>query len=906
MRSLLSAFDVHRQELSRLLPITGAYGLVMASLYVLKPARNALFLDRLGVSQLPVVLLLVAFVGALAALVFSRFSARVRLDRLVFFTFLVLGSCLLGFRLLLSFGWGWTYYLFYVWVNLYGLMATALLWLLANALFNAREGRRLFGLIGTAGIVGAIVGGVATGWIVTFTGTENLLLVCAGMVGVCLLLLYPVRVRDAVTPAAAEPAGAGPLKTVTGSQLLSLLAGMGALAAAVAAIIDVQFNQIVDAAFADKDAKTAFFGQFFAALSAFALVFQIFVAPRVLRSAGVTSALLFLPVSMALGSIAVLFIPGLSVGMMLKIGDGGFRHSIHKSATEILYLPVPVEAKKRTKVLLDTTVDNLATGFGALAVLAALAIGLDYQDLSYISLGLVALWLTMVARSRRAYVDSFRQALERREIDLSEYTVDLSEAGTLDSLVSGLRATDSVRRLLYCLDMVSVVRAERLIEPVSALLGHASAEVREKALQVLQLQQGTIPTARIEQLLDDDVLGVRVEALQALCVHGGGDPLERLQAALASPLRSLRGAAVGCIAEYGAEQEQALVDEQIVRALLVEAAADEPELMQVARLLARIYDPSRPWVRDLVEELAASPYSSVVRQVIESLGEVGDEAHLPWLADCLDDRRTRRAAVASLAIFGDPSVPLLVARLQSPQRSPRSRIRAARALAGIATPLCVKTVLDSLDGSLPGLEYQLLKTLSKLRNREPTLVFPADRVHALLRRAAHTYWEFVQIRELLPDTGGRGTALLSRALGEKCVEKLKRIFRLLALIHPPGDLYNAYLGYVSGGADRGSAVEFLENVLARTERELLVPLLDATTPDLVLAAGTRHFGAPLANLDQALEHLLNGADPWLRACATFSLAETGTAAIRRRLPQLAEDENPLVRETAVLVTATAG
>ena len=78
MRSLTAVLDVHRRELPRLLPLITAYGLVMASLYVLKPARNALFLDRLGVAQLPVVLVLVALVGGLAALVFSRFSTRVR------------------------------------------------------------------------------------------------------------------------------------------------------------------------------------------------------------------------------------------------------------------------------------------------------------------------------------------------------------------------------------------------------------------------------------------------------------------------------------------------------------------------------------------------------------------------------------------------------------------------------------------------------------------------------------------------------------------------------------------------------------------------------------------------------------------------------------------------------------
>ena len=66
---------------------------------------------------------------------------------------------------------------------------------------------------------------------------------------------------------------------------------MAALTALVAVIIDVQFNQIVDQAYADKDAKAAFFGEFFAYLSILALAFQVLAAPRVLRSLGVVPAL---------------------------------------------------------------------------------------------------------------------------------------------------------------------------------------------------------------------------------------------------------------------------------------------------------------------------------------------------------------------------------------------------------------------------------------------------------------------------------------------------------------------------------------------------------------------------------------------------------------------------------------
>ena len=145
---------MRRRELPRIVPLASAYGLVLASLYILKPARNALFLDGIGIERLPYVLMLVALIGGGTALLFTRFTAAIRLDRLILATFVVSICFLIAFRLLLPLGYSWSFYLFYVWVNLFSLMSTALIWLMANAVFNPREGRRLFGLIGTAGMSG--------------------------------------------------------------------------------------------------------------------------------------------------------------------------------------------------------------------------------------------------------------------------------------------------------------------------------------------------------------------------------------------------------------------------------------------------------------------------------------------------------------------------------------------------------------------------------------------------------------------------------------------------------------------------------------------------------------------------------------------------------------------------------
>jgi AAA family ATP:ADP antiporter len=889
LRRLLGV-EVRREEWRLLLPMSMAYGLVMASLYVLKPARNALFLDRQGIAQLPYVLMLVALAGGVSALVFARFSARMRLDRLVLGTFLVLMACLGGFWLLLPLGQSWVYYSFYIWVNLYGLLATSLLWLLAGALFDARQARRLFGVIGTAGILGAVAGGLATSWIALRVGTEALLLVCVGLLAACLALLYLIR---PAAPRRRPERATGALEAIAGSELLLLIGGMAGLSAVVAAIVDVQFNQIANLAFPAKDAKTAFFGEFFAYLSLLAFLVQIFVTPRVLRSLGVSSALLFLPLSMGLGAGGMLVLTGLPAGVLAKLGDGGLRHSIHKAATEILFLPVPFQVKQRTKLLLDTTVDNVATGLGALLVLICTgALGLGYAQLSWISLGLVALWVGLVLRSRKAYVDAFRQALEWRELDPGEFTVSLAEAEVLRNLILALDSP-SERRVGYALEMLATVKARRLGAPVERLLRHPAAELRLRALRVFH-SQDEIPRPVVEGLLADEELQVRMAALWCLGLHEGENQRQaRLAAALDSPDPRLRSAALGCIAEYGSGAEKELVSAERIEALM---RGSREERVQAVHLAG-----ARPALRPQLHQLMEDPDPEVVQQAILTAGHLAEPAYLPWLVEKLADRRQRRTAQRAIAACGKEVLPKLGAWLMDGGAELSRRRQIARAIGEITCQESVELLLARLEDAPPALHYPLVKSLSKLRAHDEQLRFDPLRIGRLLEAALATHYELLQLGRLCRSEGG---SLLEKALQEKQEQNLKRIFRLLGLRYPARDMYHAYLGLVHRQpGKRASALEFLENLLDRPLRQRLVPLLEAETPELAIAHGARLFGWGLDSRQEALTRLLEGPDTWLRVCAAHSLAGEAHPGALAQLRRLEADPDPVVRETAALALA---
>jgi len=63
---------------------------------------------------------------------------------------------------------------FYVWVNCYGIIAPVQAWTFANMVFDTRQARRLFGLIGSGASLGAIAGGLLARELAKRVGTIDL------------------------------------------------------------------------------------------------------------------------------------------------------------------------------------------------------------------------------------------------------------------------------------------------------------------------------------------------------------------------------------------------------------------------------------------------------------------------------------------------------------------------------------------------------------------------------------------------------------------------------------------------------------------------------------------------------------------------------------------------------------
>lgn len=896
LTAIARLLGLRRQELVRALPVATAYALILGSLYVLKPARNALFLGRFGAGHLPYALILVALVGGAALSLSPRSSRPGRAQRVFAVLLPVLALNLLGFWAVLGFrNSDVATYAFFVWVNLYGLVATSLLWIIANSVFDAREARRVFGFIGAGGILGAICGGAFTELAVRTIGTLSLLWVCAGMmVAAAALAQVPRPLEDPASQSRREvESGAGGLWS---TPLVRWVAPMVGLAAVASALVDLQFNAVVDAAFPTTDAKAAYFGRFFAVLNACAFLFQLFLTPRILRRLGVGSALFVLPALLGLGSAALVFAPVLAVALIPKGIDAGLRHSLHKAATEILYLPLPTAIKPRVKLFLDATVDNVGTGVGALlALLLTGVLSLHFRYLGVAALGVVALWLGVTLGVRSAYLEAFRQALARRRLDPRALRVELSDAATVNSLLGAL-ASDNAQKVAYALEMLAHVESAAVVAQTVPLLEHPVAEVRVKALQALEVQPGAAALERVDALVHADAHpAVRRAALHYVCVHAGDGRAARLRGYLTAADDAVVVAALGCAAESWPQEAAQQLTEEYVTSVLARSSPHAPALRrELLRLLGGASDPT---LRALRARLEADASPEVLAVAIEAAGRARATERIPWLIAQLGDRRVRLQARVALASFGGDVLPALRAAYGDPGTPPAVKARIPRVLARIPEQAAVDLLIELAGGARFRERRELYRALNKLRERGLSLHFDPARLLPLLADEVAWHVGLVELSRHAIAPATPAAKLLWRALGEKQKEAVERAFRVLGLLYPPKDIYAAYLGIVSGHRlVKANAIEFLDNLLERDVRRKIVPMLEAEQSSRIEAARGGSWLLPL----------LRAKDAWLRACAVYNADVGLSAALRDEVTRAQRDDDPVVRETAKLVLERGG
>ena len=880
--------------------------LIVSSFIAGKAARDALFLARFGALHLPYVDIAVAVLVGLWIWAYLRAGRFISLRRLVSASLLFFASNALLFWYVSKYADAvWVLPIVYVWVGVFGVVAPAQVWTLANYVLTTREAKRLFAFVGSGAILGAIAGGFVIRRTAVRFGAESTLLGIAFALLACVVvadqlwrrrhLAHGVLEEDDEEPATTKVGPVGlraSLRLIAQSPYLSSIAAVICLSSFVTAVAAWQFKATASRHFTDPDQLAAFFGgfNFYAGILAFAL--QIVLTSRLLRRFGIGLVLFIVPVALALGSAAFLVLGTLAAVVFLRGTDQVLRYSIDRPTVELLYLPVPADQTFQVKSFIDTVVWRLGDGLSGLTVLLfAAIIGWTPVQLTWVNLVLLGGWLTAAWVARRQYVLNLSESIQQYRLDAERASAPVLDRTTTEVLATQLTGDDP-RRILYALHLFSLAHHKAAHPAVHRLLQHASADVRRTAVALLDAANDTSVSSDVERLLYDPDLSVRTEALLYLAHHAHLDPLERIEQLGNFQDFSIRSAMVSFLARPGVTQnlEAAhLVLQQMVR------DPDVRTRSEAARLLELLPDQ----FEDELTELLASAEPDVLRHALHAAGRSRKPAYVPRLIEHLGSDALRDDATTALALYRSRVVPALRSVLETAASPIAIRRAVPGVLLQIGSAEAEAALTDNLLDADTVLRFNILSALNKMRAAGSARPLDVRLVETVLAAEIMGHFRSYQIIGTLPASVGTGETVHT-ALERSMSHEVERIFRLLKLLYPSVEFHSAYFGVQSDNRKvHDDALESLENVLKSPLRGLIVPLIDkevSTGQRIELA--NRVLGTQVQNREEAVELLALSPDPWLKSCAAYAIGVLGLTRLAPNLEQWATDEDPVLREAA--------
>ncbi len=902
-------------------------GVVEVLLYA---ASRAVFLTRYGSGDLPLVYVGVALAVTACGLCFGLLQRRVANGPLLLAMLAVLAASLAGFRLWLDAGGGaWAALLLAIWFDVVFILGSLAFWGLAGALFDVRQAKRLYGLIGSGEYLATLLTGLASPWLVRLMGAADLLwpaaaALCVGiMLGAALVReagrVAPRRETGPLGPAPTPPTAAGVRSYLTGMHLVWGLAICGLF------LTDLTLNTQAELHASDMAGMAAFFGRFYAVAGALVLLARLTVSGRILMAMGPINTLVLLPGALALMALALVsgtalvaeagpLIFWLAVGCRLL--DYVLRYSFHKPAFMVLYQPLP----QHRRLAAQATVEGLAEPAAILAVGLLLLAGrrafpLDVVHVGWLLLGVLVAWHASLLLVRRRYRDVLMAALRRGRAD--EGGLVLADPQARRVLLERLDSPDP-SEVVPAMDLLFRQAPAELVRALPGLLARPEPEVLLEVLTRLARHAETgaprIPAdaessvrRMAESHEDPAVRGAALAALPGLA--GVAGPEWRLQDLLLAALDhdeiDVRLGAAAGLRRLGPEAGSLSGMAAVTRRLDTLASSPDPTRRHEAARMAGAV--GRAEVGPLLARLLNDDDSEVTRAALTACATLdcrGEDC--PELAQALLAMAARRGmrsrAVRALAAAGTGILPALEQAMDDPSGDRRGRLAAVRAVARMDAPEQALAVLvmrlGMEDNELRG---AVLAGLAEL-GWKPTRRVRGVLAEAMRAEVALAAW-CLECREAVSRMESCGP--LARALAEEADDAAKRLLALLALDRPSDAMDRAgrRLAHPDAG-QRALALEMLENLLGQADKRLMLPLLLPEEADqrlVLLRAALGRTAEPPEGWLAAAVNGKGGLLAWTRAAALHCLGTSpsqGDRAVTQAVLAAVHDPCPLVAETA--------
>ena len=814
-------FSIRREDRRNL--VVGFVGLlaIMSAHSVMETARDTLFLTSLPATHLPRAYLAIALLAILELRIHERVLRRVRDRRKLLSASLVFGSFItLSFWAFLEEMGAWAPFGFYVWT---GLLITVVLiefWLLLDDAVTVTQAKRIFPAIAAGGVAGAMLGSLLAEGVLRVASAAELVLAATVILALASATPFLWKIPGEAVADHAAVERVRPLGWLLRDSYLSRVLTLVLMGTIALTVVDFVFKSTV-ADHIPAEGLGPFFARFYLGLNSVALLIQIVGAGWLLRAFGAHRSSALLPSLIFGGAIGLSLGPVLLFAVALKAVDGSLRHTLYRSAVEVLYLPLDSKQRERAKGIIEVFGHRGGQAVASLLIIAAVGVGLTTQQLGIVLLFLVIAWVVAIMSTQRQYVDLFRKRLRQGVID-TRLELEELDRHSLDVLLNALNS-DQDLEVIAAIDIFDRHGKVELI-PVLVLY-HPSTEVRRRALEAFAdaSDRRFIPVAR--RMLSDEDLDIRAAALRALtAVVPSGELLE----------------------------EKLDVEASIVRpTALIELIASDDDAVRLETLRA----------------MEGSP----------------DPRYLAHLLPLLGNSDLRAAARSAVVAIGPEALVALDEALRDPSTSRKVRRRIPHTIILFDSRDAADILLEHLDREHEGgVRLKIVRALGRLQATQPSMVLDDALLRGQLRGSLLRVIQLLQWRAALESNGTPDTAdaeLLRVALQDKERAALERAFGLMGLRHPEENFNLVWRGVTSDNAGlQAAGHEVLEATLPGSFREAVLAVIDnGESPAWRARVAAAALGATVKPLshEEAVREMMQDRSEVIRGIAAHHTAELG-------------------------------
>lgn len=831
---------------------------------------HALFLNAYPASMIPKAYVISGLVGIVLTSVYARLQSRFKFSSVAIINLLFISVATAILRVLFQYTESpWLVFLIFIMMGPLNIIALLGFWGAVGRIFTLRQGKRLFGLIDSGQIFGAILSTFAIPILISVGFAQKNLLFLSSVSIVCALIVQIVtsikfNLNKKVTQGNKKQNRLFDLLKNRYVLYMSIFVIMSMLAAF---FIQFSFLSVTKENYPDHNDLAEFLGAFTGTLLLFTFLFKTFLYSKLMKTYGLKVSVLissfllgiFTIIAVLVGSAfgytaaSASFVFFFLVISLSRLFSKVLKDAVEVPSFKILYQSLKSNIRHDVQAYVDGTINEIAALVAGL-LLAALSL-FEFFKLIHFSYSLLVILLIWFFAARKLYTE-YKKSLQK---SLAEYKGKKDNMNTVSDLVNETLNDDSVKgkNLIAGLELDFELHPIRFESKINSMIGHPNAVIANYASQ-------KVTESRLYNLLEL----LPGNALSEL------DILQRVN------IRIDKTPGIDKIIELSKSKGS---EERILAAYLM-GKFYEPELFVYLKAL----------IRDLQVQVKIA--------AIKAATETGKKEFCNLIIDYIDTPGLIPYVYDSLETFGEEALDIIDQYFYKTGVNHRILLRIVKLIGNIGGEKAQRLLLKKLDHPNEEIVNYTLLALQQIN-------FTADEksinhIHQLIENHIGVIGYNLAAKTTLSEI--EGFDYLKNALNEEISSNYNLLYLMLSLAYDPKSVMHVKDNIESGTSEGVSyALELLDLFIHEEIKPKLLPVVEDIALNEKIKQLENFYPLEILPFKDLLVSLINKdineTNVWTKACALFAFSELEDYEIPNDLIAHSFNPHEILRETAAVV-----